>query len=259
MTNQTKPNRIIGLFIKQETTQGNRYIRPITGDAEVKFDATLEIISMSASDIHAIQDDDMTTDDIGRKFVSWDGPCEVRLEDPIKDFFGVDDLEAITEEMLEASRAPFADAPFAKVTFHLDSSATAPGKVNFETGEMIWDEPDRKPDDSSGVLVEFAGKNFVTSESPDCLAKYQYQLVSIAADCGLTGLRRNLVSMKLELDMTYDLAEVPSDRRAAIIERLRDQLVELVSDAMDDGRFTGSTDATVHQHSDNVGEAVYLA
>ena len=93
---------IVGVFTKQ--VWGGRKGDDAIWVGEETFDATDQILNMSLPDIQRLQDNDWGTDDIGQKAIAWDGPCEVRIVESIKEFFGIDDLEELTLPMLESAR-----------------------------------------------------------------------------------------------------------------------------------------------------------
>lgn len=96
-------NRIIGTFLKQKRPEGGGR-RDIVTESEAKFDATDLVLSMSAKAIQTLVDDELSSDELGRKLVDWDGPCEVYIVDEIERFFEVGDLSQVTEALLGMAR-----------------------------------------------------------------------------------------------------------------------------------------------------------
>lgn len=88
--------RIMGDFTKQRWGghKGNEAI----SCGEVRFDATLYILSMPYEEVISIRDDYDTSDHIGQAHVEWAGPCGVAIVDSMCEFFGVSQLEEISRE-----------------------------------------------------------------------------------------------------------------------------------------------------------------
>jgi hypothetical protein len=93
---------IIGHFEKQQWTgpRGDR----AESLGEVEFDATDDILQMRAAELRKVKDCDETSDAIGQGHVDHDGPCEVRIESAICEFFKVSDVADITNGMLQNAR-----------------------------------------------------------------------------------------------------------------------------------------------------------
>lgn len=70
----------------------------------VDFDATATVLQMELDEIRNIYDEDPSSDEIGRQFVEWDGPCTVEIRDSICEFFRVDYLDELTADKLLAGR-----------------------------------------------------------------------------------------------------------------------------------------------------------
>lgn len=258
-----KSKRIIGTFIKQELTMGGKYCERIREGAEVEFDATFLIIGMDVEHIREFEDDDYDTDEIGRQFVEWDGPCEVNIVDSIKEFFGVEALEDITDEMVEAARLPYADRPWTTVDLlftDLDQGqeVSVKGKVNLESGDISWGNSGVNLEKVQDLVVMFPGGYRHPAESSGCVACDQDELTEITNVAGLMGIRQNLVSLKLDLDVLYDLSEVPLARRADIIAELTANMRQLVANRIADGVLTGSSDAMVESYSYEVSDPIHV-
>ncbi len=85
---------IIGTFIRQQWV--NDYAVEIE---RRQFRATEHILKMPLEALHEMKDNDESSDAIGMAHVSHEGPHEVELEEAIKEFFGVEKLGDITQEM----------------------------------------------------------------------------------------------------------------------------------------------------------------
>jgi hypothetical protein len=101
----SEPRRIWGVFTKQ--VWGGRKGNDAIYIGTEEFDATFEVLKLTAPELSELQDGHESSDFIGREKVEWDGPCEVRLVDSVKDYFGVESLEDITAEMLNKARIAF--------------------------------------------------------------------------------------------------------------------------------------------------------
>lgn len=94
---------IIGTFYKQ--VWGGRKGDDAIASGEEKFDATSAVLLLPLEDLVELEDNSESTDDLGREFVQWDGPCSVHITDSVCEFFGVDGVEEITSVMLEKARS----------------------------------------------------------------------------------------------------------------------------------------------------------
>ncbi|MCC5611225.1 hypothetical protein LC612_31830 [Nostoc sp. CHAB 5834] len=120
--------RIQGVFTKQEW--GGRKGDDAIKVEDVPFDATNEVLTLSLENLLKLQDNEYSSDDLGRLHVEWDGPHEVRVVESIKAYFGVDDLEDITPEVFEfvKNRMNPKNASFNTVTLVLRvKSRVSPG------------------------------------------------------------------------------------------------------------------------------------
>ncbi len=90
--------RILGNFVKQQW--GGRKGDDAIAVESVEFDATNAILCMSLEDIQALEDNRESTDAIGQMHVQWDGPHEVTIEESILSYFGVEDLELLSQDIL---------------------------------------------------------------------------------------------------------------------------------------------------------------
>ncbi|MEX3984211.1 hypothetical protein AB4Y45_35230 [Paraburkholderia sp. EG287A] len=93
--------RIEGVFTKQVLDEENQRDIHV---ADVHFDATDAVLLMPHEDLIALEDSDDSTDELGREHVAWDGPCYVRIVDEICAYFGVEEIDQITEEGLAFAR-----------------------------------------------------------------------------------------------------------------------------------------------------------
>lgn len=97
--------RIIGTFQAEAENDNGRIIEI----GSTAFDATLTILAMDIEAINELNDCDDSSGFIGRQHVEHDGPFSVFILDGIEKFFGVSDVELITQEMLDAKRDLFSD------------------------------------------------------------------------------------------------------------------------------------------------------
>lgn len=95
--------RITGAFYKQEWGGRKNDIAISCGVEE--FDATDAVLLLNHAALIELDDNSENTDEIGRSHVDWSGPCSVELVQSVLEFFGVSDLEDITEEALTYARA----------------------------------------------------------------------------------------------------------------------------------------------------------
>jgi hypothetical protein len=120
--------RIVGNFVKQRWGgRKNDYAEHVGDEA---FDATSYVLLLPLEELIELDDHDQNTDAIGTEFVQWNGPFEVEIVDAILSYFGVDDLEDITEEALvfarEWSNAQPAETQIVTLTIKVKVK-TAPG------------------------------------------------------------------------------------------------------------------------------------
>lgn len=100
------PDRIICTLTQQHEFRGHMH----DGD-DVEFDATAHVLAMRLEDIQDLQDYTPDVDDIALAHVSWDGPFRAPVTEHIAEFFEVDDVGDITQEMLDAKRAAYGIEP----------------------------------------------------------------------------------------------------------------------------------------------------
>ena len=112
---------ITGVFTKQ--VWGGRKGDDAIYVGDVEFEATEAVLQLPHSQLIELQDGHESTDEIGRKIVMWDGPCEVRLVDSIATFFGVDSLEDVSAEMLNEARQDNARKASSNIVHCFASSA----------------------------------------------------------------------------------------------------------------------------------------
>lgn len=94
--------RIEGLFTKQ--VWGGRKNDLAIFEGDEKFDGTDAILLLDRDEILSLEDHELSTDEIGVQHIQWDGPFEVSITSSICDFFGVEDLEDITEEAVDFAK-----------------------------------------------------------------------------------------------------------------------------------------------------------
>ena len=94
-----------------------------------------------------LQDGHESSDEIGRKHVAWDGPCEVSIVDSAAKFFEVDALSCVTPEMLAKAKA---DQPM-KVFEVLGAGYT--GESDETDDRVLW----VKATSRAAVLAAVAG------------------------------------------------------------------------------------------------------
>lgn len=94
--------RIEGVFTKQ--VWGGRKGDDAIFVEEESFDATDAVLAMDRAELVALEDGDASSDELGQRFVSWNGPCDVRIVEPICEYFGVSSLEEISEALLQYAR-----------------------------------------------------------------------------------------------------------------------------------------------------------
>ncbi len=103
------PDRITAVFLRQRWV--NDYALP---DGEpVPFDATASILALPAERIRVLRDDEYPTDALAEDLperTAHGGPFLVRVEEAIRRFFDVENLDEITDEMVEDRRARLAGA-----------------------------------------------------------------------------------------------------------------------------------------------------
>lgn len=94
--------RIRGTFTKQMWV-GPKADRAMNVGEE-EFDATDAVLLMEHERLVGLDDDDESSDEIGRAHVDWDGPFHVQITDSICRYFGVEEVSDVTPEMLWLAR-----------------------------------------------------------------------------------------------------------------------------------------------------------
>ena len=94
--------RIIGQFVKQ--AWGGRKGDDAIFVEEVEFDATSAVLNMPFNEFNALEDNDITSDVVGKSLVDWKGPFEVKLVDQVCAYFGVEEIGQITPTQLFYAR-----------------------------------------------------------------------------------------------------------------------------------------------------------
>lgn len=94
--------RIVGSFTKQQW--GGRKGDDAIHIGDEDFDATDNILLMNHEDLVELDDNDDSSDNIGREHIDWSGPCSVNIVDAVCAYFGVSDVRDITPEALDFAR-----------------------------------------------------------------------------------------------------------------------------------------------------------
>lgn len=116
-------NRRINCTFVKEAWSGRKGDDVVTVGS-LTFDATDAILSLSLEEIHALNDNDTSSDAIGQQHVDWEGPHRVYVVEAIQEFFGVPGLMAISESALNHARECFKPRPIIedKVTLTIEVS-----------------------------------------------------------------------------------------------------------------------------------------
>lgn len=100
MESNQAPRSIIGEFVREyDSSDDVQWF----GEHAEKFDATDYVLNMHLKDLHRLEDNESSTDEIGLVFIDWQGSFSVNIVESIKAFFKVNDLKEITEEMKQAA------------------------------------------------------------------------------------------------------------------------------------------------------------
>ena len=94
--------RIEGSFTKQ--AWGGRKDNDAIFVGSEQFDATDAVLLMPHAELMELEDNQDSTDSLGREHVNWDGPCEVTVVSSVCEYFGVETLRGITAEALAFAR-----------------------------------------------------------------------------------------------------------------------------------------------------------
>lgn len=97
--------RIIGVFAKQRW--GGFKGKEALPAGEVDFDATATVLRLDLEKILELEDNFDLRDQVGTESIEYDGPFEVYVADEVEKFFGVRELDDITQDMLDAKRAAY--------------------------------------------------------------------------------------------------------------------------------------------------------
>ncbi|MFK4705543.1 hypothetical protein ABIC83_002382 [Roseateles asaccharophilus] len=130
--------RITGLFQRQ-TWGGRKQDMAIDEGPAEEFDATDAVLLLDRDDLVELEDCSENSDQLGREHVAgWDGkPCSVYLVDSVLAFFGVSDLEDVTEEMLQAARETYKPQPPNTVSVVLSVKVKIRLKAGVTADEVI--------------------------------------------------------------------------------------------------------------------------
>ena len=97
----TTEKRILAIFQPQAWERD--YAVDIDGRCEV--DVTDKVLSLALDEIIGLDDDDYDTDDlVDLRVLGHNGPFYVTVKEQVAEFFGVDRLADVTQEMLDAAR-----------------------------------------------------------------------------------------------------------------------------------------------------------
>lgn len=152
--------KIIGCFEKQEWMHDDEYIDIGSED----FDATSYILNMDYEDVIEITDCDDSSDVIGRAHVDWDGPCSVtELEESIAGFFGVDQLDEITEEMFDDAKKQYSVKPFVKKSISMEIKVDLMASPDINIHDVIKNLMVQIRSETPGAVV----KNFEVTCTSD--------------------------------------------------------------------------------------------
>lgn len=116
-------NRRINCTFVKEVWGGRKGDEAVEVES-LTFDATDAILSLSLEELHALNDNDYSSDAIGQKHVEWDGPHRVYVVEAIEQFFGVKELSTISKTALNHARERFNPRPIIedKVTLTIEVS-----------------------------------------------------------------------------------------------------------------------------------------
>ena len=117
----------IGTFMKQRWTATDH----AEDIEEVEFDFLPWLVAeeRQLSDIHELEDCDYSSDNVGLIFVNWDGPHYVYLEEAVCNFFLVDDIQDITEELLQQAKAEWSQKESQEFVIPMKRIVKAPLRV----------------------------------------------------------------------------------------------------------------------------------
>ncbi|MEQ1560614.1 MAG: hypothetical protein ABL933_16965 [Methyloglobulus sp.] len=99
--------RVIAHFQPQAWIKG--YALDVDGDCDI--DVTDRLLQMSLADIHDLDDDNYQSDELVYGMTDHVGPHYVTVKDSVLEFFGVDTMIDITEDMLVEKRLEYAPQP----------------------------------------------------------------------------------------------------------------------------------------------------
>lgn len=130
--------RITGTFHKEYWSAGEK-----AQECEaLEFDATGHVLRMAGGELRALRDNRESSDAVGRAHVAWNGPFRVTLVDSVCAFFGVDDVEDITDEALAFARRRWYEEAPALVCVHLtvalQVSVAAGASLAEFVGNLDW-------------------------------------------------------------------------------------------------------------------------
>lgn len=95
-------------FYKQRWDGSKRGLAEV---CHILFDVTDHVLLMDIRDLHKLRDGEESSAQIGRAYVSWDGPCRAEVVDSVCAYFGVNSPTDITPDALAAARALVSPQP----------------------------------------------------------------------------------------------------------------------------------------------------
>lgn len=152
MGRNTINRRITGTLIKQ--VWGGRKNDQAIEVGRVEFDATDHILLMSPEEIRELEDGDESTDAIGQAHFVWDGPTEVEIAEAVCRFFGVDDVEDITDEAVAYAKAQRIPALPTTETVTLKVKLTLKLTPGASVNSFIEDCDYRFTSNTAGAIVQ---------------------------------------------------------------------------------------------------------
>jgi hypothetical protein len=132
---------------KKELGWGSRTIE--TED----FDATNSILLMEHADLIELEDDSEQTDNLGRSYIEWHGPCAVAITKSICRFFGVKDMEYITPENFTYVKNKINPQPLQEKTIELTVKIKINSAPNADIDDFISNLDYSFTSNTKGIVV----------------------------------------------------------------------------------------------------------
>lgn len=143
--------RILGTFTKQVWIGRDEDQAAYVG--EERFDCTDAVLLMPYQRLMELNDNDESSDELGRDHVSWDGPCSVEVVEAVCEYFGVSCMQDITRKALDFARSRANPQPAREEVVQLNLAITlrvAPGlSVGDLTQQLAWQFGSQVP----GIVV----------------------------------------------------------------------------------------------------------